>query len=113
MRDLKGKRSNDSRFFGYVSVGNQGDVIIAHCIFWYCVVGLFVTALEVLFSADKRQSLKKLFHPTNFEGGYPKSRSILTAWEPLAIHPRVRANHGLIGLGCGFKNWTTKNFFIL
>ena len=40
-----------------------------------------------------------------------KSGSILTAWEPLAIHPRVRANRTLIGLGCIFKNRTTEIFF--
>ena len=30
------------------------------------------------------------------------------AWEPLAIHPRVRANRALIGLGCSFKNGTAE-----
>ena len=34
LRDLKGKGATDSRCFGYVSVANKGDVIIAHCIFW-------------------------------------------------------------------------------
>ena len=76
-------------------------------------MGLFVLASEVLFSADIGQSLKGFFRFTNFEGGYPISGSILTAWDPLAIHPRVRANGALIGLGCRFKNWTTKTFFIL
>ena len=28
---------------------------------------------------------------------------MLTAWEPLAIHPQVRANRALIGLGCNLK----------
>ena len=28
---------------------------------------------------------------------------MLTAWEPLVIHPRVRANRALIGLGCSLK----------
>ena len=40
-----------------------------------------------------------------------KDGSILTAWGPLAIHQRVRANHGLMGLG-RFKK-ITKNFLFL
>ena len=44
-----------------------------------------------------------------FECGYLEERSILTAWEPLAIHPLVRANRELKGLGCNFKkNKTTE-----
>ena len=49
---------------------------------------------------------KILFRFTNLVAGYQKSGSILTAWEPLAIHPRERANRALIGLGCSFKNRT-------
>ena len=66
-------------------------------------MGLFITASEVLFSADIGLSLKIHFCFTNYEGGYPKSGSLLTAWEMLAIHPRVRDNRVLIGLGCSFK----------
>ena len=36
------------------------------------------------------------------------SGTILTAWEPLAIHPQVRANRAFIGLGCSLNNGTTE-----
>ena len=39
-----------------------------------------------------------------------KSGPILTTWKPLAVHPRVKASHALIGLGCSFKNRTTEFF---
>ena len=66
---------------------------------------LFVLVYEVLLSADIGQSLKNtsLFHI--LECGYLDSGSILTAWEPLAIHPGVMANRALMGLGCSFKKW--------
>ena len=71
-------------------------------------------AAEVLFSADAGWHQKVLFRFTNLGAGYPKSGSILTAWEPLAIYPRVKANRPLMGLGCSFfKGRITKNFFIL
>ena len=36
------------------------------------------------------------------------SGTILIAWEPLAIHPQVRANRAFIGLGCSLNNGTTE-----
>ena len=66
-------------------------------------MGLFVTASEILFSADTDGSLKILFRFTNLVTGYPKSGSIVIAWEQIAIHPRVSANCAVIGLGCGLK----------
>ena len=50
-------------------------------------------------SADTGWSLQILFPDYNFSGWISKDGSILTAWEPLAIHPQVRANGTLIGVG--------------
>ena len=71
-------------------------------------MGLFVTASEILFSADTGRSLKILFRFTNLHvvAGYPKSGSIVIAWEQIAIHPRVSANRAVIGLGCSLKKKT-------
>ena len=66
-------------------------------------MGLFVLAYEVLFSADIGQSLKILLYYTYLSVDILRSRSTLTAWLRLAIHPGVRANRALIGLGCCFK----------
>ena len=67
--------------------------------------GFVCLAYEVLFSADIGQSLKILLYYTYLSVDIKKSGSILTAWEPLAIHPRVRADRALIRLGCSFKKW--------
>ena len=50
-------------------------------------------------SADTGWSLLILFPDYNFSGRISEDGSILIAWEPLVIHPRVTANHGLMGLG--------------
>ena len=42
---------------------------------------------------------KYLFGYYNSSGRISEDGSILTAWEPLAIHPWVRANRILMGLG--------------
>ena len=68
-----------------------------------------------MFSADIGQSLKILLYYIILSVNILKSRSILTAWEPLAIHPGVRANRALIGLGCNLKKkkkTTTEIIFI-
>ena len=67
-----------------------------------------------MFSADIGQSLKILLYYIILSVNILKSRSILTAWEPLAIHPGVRANRALIGLGCYLKKkkTTTEIIFI-
>ena len=59
-------------------------------------------------SADIGQSLKILLYYLFVSVDIKKSQSILTAWEPLAIHPRVRANRVLIGLGCNLESKTTE-----
>ena len=41
LRDLKGKEATILPRFGYVNVANQGDVILAHCIYHKCL-GLFI-----------------------------------------------------------------------
>ena len=71
-------------------------------------MGLYVLAYVGLFSADIGQSQKILLRFIYFECGYLEERSILTAWEPLAIHLQVRANRVLIGLGCSSKIRTTE-----
>ena len=46
----------------------------------------------------------KYFFPYyNFSDRISKDRSILAAWELLAIHPQMRANRTLIGLGRSLK----------
>ena len=57
-----------SRCFSYVSVANQGDIMVAYCRFLLCM-GLFVLAYEVLFNADIGQSLTILLYFTYFECG--------------------------------------------
>ena len=47
---------------------------------------------------DTGWSLQILFPDYNFIGSASKDRSILTAKGLLAIHPRVRSNHALMGL---------------
>ena len=50
-------------------------------------------------SADTGWSLQILVPYYNFSGRISEDGSILTAFEPLAIHPRVRVNCALMGLG--------------
>ena len=82
-------------------------------------IGNFVTywfvrlAQEVLFSADIGQSLKILLYYIFLSVDIKNSRSILTAWEPLTIHPRVRAIHALKGLGCNLKKVRPLKLFLL
>ena len=76
-------------------------------------MGLFVLAYEVLYSADISQSLKYFSVSQNLSEDIQKSGSILTSWEPLAIHPWVRANRVLKGLGWSFKNRTTDFFYFV
>ena len=50
-------------------------------------------------SANTGWSLQILFLDYNFSGRVSEDGSVLAAWKPLAIHPRVRANHALMELG--------------
>ena len=76
---------------------------LRHRIESFVTYGFVRLAKEVLFSADIGQSLKILLYYMILRVDIEKSRSILTAWKPLAIHPWVSANHALIGLDCNLK----------
>ena len=50
-------------------------------------------------SADTGWSLQILFLDYKLSCRIAEDESTLTAWEPLAIHPQVKANGTLMGLG--------------
>ena len=56
---------------------------------------------------------KCFFRYYNFCGRISEDGSILTTWKPLAIHPRVRANCTLRGLGRVLKRSLRTFYFML
>ena len=54
---------------------------------------------EVFLVLTQVGHYKNLSGYYNFSGRISEDGSFLTAWEPLAIHPRVRVNRNLMGLG--------------
>ena len=112
LSDLKGK--NRPLDLGVsAAIASQTRVMLRQRIGNIVTYGFVSLAWEVLFSADIGQSLKILLYYIFLSVDIKKSQSILTAWKPLAIHPRVRANRALIRLGCNFKNMTTEIILFL
>ena len=56
---------------------------------------------------------KCFFRYYNFSGRISEDGSILTTWEPLAIHPLVRAYHALRGLGRVLKRSLRTFYFMV
>ena len=76
---------------------------------WVCSFAIS----EVFLVLTQVGHYKYLFGYYNFSGRISEDGSILTAWEPLAIHPRVRANRILMGLGRVLRRSLRTFFFMV